>query len=228
MNIFFLLFLLNSVYSYNYFIHKYLGRNTIYNDMSLENMSIWADTIKRNSEYLWTRQLHYIDNVLECNENISVICKNNCIFTAILNFTNTLFMTKNIESIEFKLLLHLLQDFNQPLHLYGKFRGGNDLKFVLNKNNKNITINFHELFDSYLPIYFLEKYNYIPPNNSFEIFSMIEYQKYLKNKLYIMKIVCNIRFDKYIILEKYNTTIFKTLFDNYFDLIYTTFDFIRK
>lgn len=58
---------------------------------------------------------------------------------------------------------------------------------------------------------------------------MIEYQKYLEIKLYInMKILCNIRFDKYIILEEYDTTIFKTLFDNYFDLIYTTFDFIRK
>lgn len=154
--------------------HKFLGKTfdiylekqnkTMYQDiksqlngMTFENMSIWADKVKTNPRYRWTKNLHYID-IEECGKVIDPerYCESGCIYTS-LNFLSkhnyaNLTKTENVQ-----LLVHLLQDLFQPLHSCGFFRGGNDKNIILkrrNINSKGRKINYHQLFDSFLPEYF--------------------------------------------------------------------------
>lgn len=93
--------------------------------------STWADKIKRNQEYSWSAKLHYID-INQCNSNqtrvdLDKYCDNNCIYTGILNMTNSLrdtnFTDQKTSTDNLKFLLHFLQDLHQPLHLNGWSRG---------------------------------------------------------------------------------------------------------
>lgn len=200
-------FFFMKVVCYNFETHSYLGNvlenylqtndtEMLYNVKSillepLGNASIWADRVKFQKEYAWTRQLHYID-ILECNKNKDInditvdhYCENKCITSALQNFTTTLknqikeseiidsskqwctIQTPKIELHKrelFKFILHFLQDFNQPMHLMGFDRGGNSYQIIRNKNGRNKTTNLHALWDSELPQYFIQKHGPYKPN----------------------------------------------------------------
>lgn len=236
--------------SFGYFTHEFLGELTknymsqhypsqffkianLTNNASFSEMSIWADKVKRTKQWSWTRNLHYI-NILECNLNndlstiIHKYCKNKCITDSLTNFTTHLkFQPFIIEN--FKFLLHFSQDFNQPLHLYGVYRGGNSFKVIRNKNGRNKTTNYHYLWDSEIPEYFIRNFNYTPFVNIVEFNTIHDYTAYIYDILKInMKIPCQTNFlTDYIIFEKYfNKNSIKLLFDNYISMIINTFLFL--
>lgn len=235
--------IISKVYSYSYFTHYHLGgllqdylfkyETDIYEKykhLDFKHLSVWADSIKRKPEYSWTKPLHYID-ILECNvKNADKYCKNNCITKAITNYTQAL-KENNFDETSLKFLLHFAQDFSQPLHLYGFYRGGNNYRIILNKNNKNKTTNYHFLWDSNLPEYFVKNFEFemkeiksvnVSKNNLPDFINKI-----LKDNL---QIPCNENFfKKYVIFEEYfDEKIFIKLFENYLLLIVNIIKYINN
>lgn len=242
---FYIIILLSlSVNSYYHKTHEFLGnylenyikknyndlyiasKNLIYNE-SFSDISTWADKIKTNNNYKWSKPLHYIDiNIDYCynnnNNNFDIYCNNNCVYTAILNMTNDLKYNTNynIDNYEkFKFLIHFLQDLNQPMHLLGFNRGGNDYHLELQINGSIHKTNLHTLWDSIIPEFFLHNYNYTYNNFNFSnnIISIFDYTSLLNTILLKnFNTICKLPISKYIIFEKYfNKTIIESLFNNY-------------
>lgn len=258
---------ISSINTFSYKTHKFLGDLTekyliryeplllekIYGDFpqfSFTKGSVWPDKIKNKKEYLWTKKLHYID-IQKClnNYSLNVIneeCNNNCIFSALQNFTNTLHESKTKSNLldELRFLMHFTQDFNQPLHLIGKERGGNSYKIILNMNGINKTTNLHYLWDSQIPEYYIKYYKnkeyfkqkqhilYNNVNNKVKndnVNANLNYTELLLNILQKnIKIPCSKKtFKKYIVFEQYfDKTIIKELFKNYLEMIIFTLKYI--
>lgn len=230
-----------------YYLEDYLNKyhhkiyiktkNLLYNE-SFSNISTWADRIKQNNNYKWSKPLHYIDiDINFCNNslftNFEIYCDNNCIYTAILNMTNDLKYNNNynIDNYEkFKFLIHFLQDLNQPMHLLGFFRGGNDYHLEIEKNGTIHKSNLHTLWDSIIPEFYLHNYDYIylKLNNYQNIKSIFDYISLLKSTLLDnFNTICKIPISRYIVFEKYfNKTIIDSLFDNYMTISLHTLFYI--
>lgn len=185
-------------YGYGGEMHKYLGNQIQLNmkelpSSNLAQDSVWADSIKRQAKYSWSRQLHYIDieecsyerdiDIEECSSEsvIKKYCNNNCIYTAILNETNTLYM-EGYKQDSFKFLLHFLQDLFQPMHVYGPYRGGNDLHIQLIKNGSIQNTNLHFLWDTIIPMHVLHVTNgsELKVDNLYNFNSMYDYSNHLQ------------------------------------------------
>jgi len=257
---------LKNIACYDFKTHNYLGTtlenyleeneaDMFYNVKKLlleplGNASIWADRVKFQKQYAWTRQLHYVD-ILECNKNIDEqivnhYCENKCIVSALENFTsklkysinNNYSMTLNTTIPNkdlFKFILHFLQDFNQPMHLMGFDRGGNGYQIIRNKNGRNKTTNLHYLWDTELPGYFIQNYGPYKPTRVEikEIKDSKEYKDMLINILNKnINITCSKKLDNtssphYIVFEEYfNENEMKRLFDNYMYLAINTLKYI--
>jgi hypothetical protein len=252
---FFLSYLITFVHTYGYNAHGYLGgmsdkylslyEPVIYKNITnlisgnLHSISSWADKIKRNNRYSWTSTLHYID-ILECNKDIydkSIIdkyCNNNCIVSAIKDFTNSLKYNKGHDyktgidlltrSDQLKFLIHFIQDFNQPMHLLGYDRGGNSLKVNIYIDGKNRTSNMHYIWDSMLPDYYIDNYAYTVPFEKVKSPANFNIDNLLESVLNenIKEVACKIYPDHkdnqvyYLIFNDYfKDNYFKLLFDNY-------------
>jgi len=257
------LFLLSvCVWGYGYKMHGYLGKLTdnylqkyepeLYNKIvtllgnhTISSISSWADKIKRSSKYSWTKNLHYID-ILECNMKrydkrvIDKYCNNNCIVSALQDFTNSIkynfeynYILNNSNNTELtnveltKFLIHFIQDFSQPMHLLGYDRGGNSLKVNVFIDGKNKTSNLHFIWDSMLPEYFVNNYVYTSVKKKY--FTPDNYYKLLEDVLNDnIHISCKIYPDSsYIIFNDYfKEEYFVKLFDNYQYLIVSTLKYI--
>jgi len=121
--------------------------------------SVWADKVKYTNAYKWTRTLHYYDienNPPEyCSEfRVSDINTNTRNLFTFINDTLSVRNKNecNLGGVNFKILLHLLQDMHQPLHLTGKERGGNGEKY-------NSHYSLHAFWDHVLYDIFLERNN---------------------------------------------------------------------
>ncbi len=230
------------VNGYSFKTHRYLGDLTdkylskyepetydkIINilDDNIQSVSTWADSIKRTQKYIWTKPLHYID-ILECRKNytkeiVDKYCENKCIYSMIENITNILkdkseniYKLSKVELLKF--LIHFIQDFNQPMHLLGYTRGGNDLKIIVNHHNRNKTTNLHYIWDSLVPEYYISNFNY-----NFD--KKIKSKDILKILNENIKISCNnYPILNYIIFENYfNKNNVEILFENYMILIINT------
>ena len=248
------------VSGYGYNMHKYLGQLTddylqknnpnLYNKVlnvldgnSIAQISSWADTIKRNPKWIWTKDLHFID-ILECHKQsyskdvINKYCKQNCIVSALQNFTNSIkynfnynyiFNNENkLTNLELlKFIIHFIQDLSQPMHLLGYDRGGNSFKVNVFIDGKNRTSNLHYIWDSMLPEYFIKHYNYTISNNTFS--TPDNYYKLLESILNDnIQISCKIYPDSHYIIfnEYFNKEYFIKLFDNYQLLIIKTLEYI--
>lgn len=115
---------------------------------SLGTASIWADYIKRNPRFRWTSPLHYydIDNdpPSYCGHiNEYPETKKLHLFTGFSRSLTNLTGPTCGSFFHFNILLHLLQDLHQPLHLTGKDRGGNE--FYFNMDGKKY--NLHKYWD---------------------------------------------------------------------------------
>jgi hypothetical protein len=265
---YFVFFLISSIFSFSYKTHSFLGKITEeyldkYNNdilftiksnignISLAEASVWADKIKNKPEYKWSKTLHYID-IMTCEDHkIEELnrkyCENNCISSIIMEYVFDLKNT-NYKRIEigsksdnvnyFKFLIHFLQDFNQPLHIVGFNRGGNNFKLIRNKNGRNKTINLHSFWDSEIPEYLLNnlEWNYLKELPSKNINTILDYNIYLLEIMDINKrIACDfiygakwnnvnyIRFEDYIIEA---VPIQRILLNNYLELVINTLKFI--
>lgn len=266
MKLFIICYLLTNVLGYGYKLHTYLGNLTdtylqkneidIYNKINsilkggnLALVSSWADKVKRQAKYSWSKELHYID-ILECHKEhygkdiVDKYCKNKCILSVIQDFANSLrwnsqydYVTDNgITLSKDKLLMfliHFFQDFFQPMHLLGYTRGGNSFPVKIFINNKTISSNLHYIWDSMLPEYFIENYSYgILQKNEISnkrLKTPLEYYNLLENFLNTsLNISCTIYPDShYIIFKEYfDKHYFTRLFDNYQKLTITSFKYI--
>lgn len=119
-------------------IQKYLG------DLSFEEASVWMDEARRQSGHAYLNTWHYIN--IEKDQTYVEDKKPNLINRlqlAIYNLKNKLgdFQTKQFN---LKVLVHLIGDLHQPLHVgYGSDRGGNDVKV----NFLGKETNLHKLWD---------------------------------------------------------------------------------
>ena len=228
----------------------YKIKSDIHNE-SLSSVSTWADRVKYTKEYYWSKHLHYID-IMECGkvtqDTDNKYCKKDCITSTIVNYTKTLkeshikqicfnneiHLTKVTDEEKIKFLIHFIQDFNQPMHLFGFDKGGNGYEIIRNKNNRNKTTNLHYLWDSEIPEYFVENFEYkIHKIDDTDIRTIDEYYKLvllILNKNY--DIACNYIYGKwgnihYIKFEEYfKQEHARMLFDNYLELIIKTLKFI--
>ena len=156
---------------------------------NLGNLSVYADTIKRNPKYFYTRPLHYYntgspaDNPPESCQTLEFPSndKSPNLLSAITNFSST------VDPFKFKILIHLLEDLHQPLHLTGKFRGGNDIKIEYKKNDTEhiYHTSLHALWDTGL---FVNKFK---QNTSLEI---DDYFFQTSNYLYYLRVANLITF----------------------------------
>lgn len=209
---------------------------------TIADISTWADKVKMKRP--WTKKLHYID-ILECNTNINndivnKYCTKGCIVNTIIDYTLKLknqYKLLNFQSEivtqepnreeTLKFLIHFLQDFNQPLHLLGYDKGGNEMKIIVNRNNRNRTTNMHELWDEIVPEYYIKNKNYN---------SNIKHKTINTNinalVLYILnvniKIACKIYPNtNYIIFENYyHQEYIEVLFSNYLTMIVNIMKYI--
>lgn len=115
---------------------------------SLALTSPQADIIKHTKQYAWTRHLHYYDNPNSdppeyCSLSSPPKDDHDNLLYAIKNFTI------NFESrpkFHLLMLVHLLQDLHQPLHLSGKSRGGNGVMITLPNSRRQVSL--HEYWDT--------------------------------------------------------------------------------
>lgn len=212
----------------------------------LSNASVWADQVKRTKKFSWTIKHHYIDiDKSECfNQNtnyenlVDKYCDTGCVVNTIYDFATFLknkteynhFYGDNSSFIIprnelFKFLIHFIQDFNQPMHVFGADRGGNSFKLIRNKNRRNKTTNVHSLWDSEMPEFFIEKYTYIAPNITFDTNYHELILKVLKDNF---ELACKIYpVNTFIIFEDYfKQEYLQKLFDNYITLIISTVYYI--
>lgn len=119
-------------------IQKYLG------DLSFEEASVWMDEARRQAGHAYLNSWHYIN--IEKDQTYVEDKKPNLINRlqlAMYNLKNKLgdFQTKQFN---LKVLIHLIGDLHQPLHVgYGSDRGGNDVKV----NFLGKETNLHKLWD---------------------------------------------------------------------------------
>jgi hypothetical protein len=110
-------------------------------------------------------------------------------------------------------LIHFIGDISQPLHVYGKNRGGNSLKLIRNKNGRNRTTNLHYLWDSEIPQTYIKSGVYKPDLKNTSLIDVINFNLNIGcNKIYKFD-------DNFIIFEEYyDADDVKNMFDNYASL----------
>ncbi|TPX35661.1 hypothetical protein SmJEL517_g01944 [Synchytrium microbalum] len=110
----------------------------------------WADEIKRNPAYAWSRPYHYVDShdnppttclfkASDCEDGV-------CVTSAIANYTKILqdcrvTMASKNEALKF--LTHYIGDIAQPLHVSGRARGGNEAHCTFDGHSTQ----FHAVWD---------------------------------------------------------------------------------
>lgn len=134
---------------------------------SFGDTSNWADNIKAIGKYRWSSPFHYYDVSNDPPESCGYI-PTPPIAKPKINLINGIqragdAVKRTLEegncTVEtqshfyFRLLVHMLQDLHQPLHLTGKFRGGNDVSLTLNKRKMSL----HHVWDSQLILWHLER-----------------------------------------------------------------------
>lgn len=202
------------------------------NGSTIQNVSTWADRVKMNQRFGWTRELHYID-IDDCGKikDPEIYCEKGCIYKTLNYLSKNNY--PNLTVFEnWALLIHLLQDLFQPLHSFGLFRGGNDKTFRLKRRNCarcNRRVNFHQLFDSFLPEFFIEKQAFVnlktPEKNITDIIQanvdficdkidwntteifLEDYYSYIGGDVYYNILINDyLQFSNYIINKKLNLT----------------------
>ncbi|KAH6592563.1 hypothetical protein BASA50_008014 [Batrachochytrium salamandrivorans] len=112
---------------------------------NLADAASWADVIKSKPEYIWSKNLHFINPI---NDHPPEQCSynpgerdcpdNHCIVAAIHNYTRRLISppanapVAAVREESLKFLLHYIGDLHQPLHVTGRDRGGNSAQVRFN------------------------------------------------------------------------------------------------
>ncbi len=230
-----------SVFSFSYNMHRYLGDNLCRLlekegiNMTLREpcgeASIWADKVKTDQKYKWTSKLHYI-NLNECKSDydekyVQTQCKDEeCIVPAIIHSYNHNYALNNEENLKF--LMHITQDFFQPLHTHGAYGGGNGYVIIRNKKGYNKTMNLHQFFDGEMFEHFIKKENYTPdinhcPSTNYDIKSSV-YKRIKKSMDLACYFYTKLDGKRYIIFEEfYEPMVIRQVLDDYFYFAYNMF-----
>jgi hypothetical protein len=113
-------------------------------NMTMSEISVWADKVKHTKEYYFTRSWHYYDNPESrppyyCNLQIPTRGVN--LITKLSELQDMLFDPKHAQ-FAFRMIVHMLQDAAQPLHLSGN--PGLHTPIV---NHHGKTTNLHSYWD---------------------------------------------------------------------------------
>lgn len=116
---------------------------------SMSDAAPWADEIKRQHGWAWSKPLHYINTKSwECGFDPLQDCRRPCLSSAIQNFTSQL-VSRSVDdlSIPMKFLIHLLGDAHQPLHVgFAVDEGGNLIHGEFFRRHTEL----HAIWDDYL------------------------------------------------------------------------------
>lgn len=115
--------------------------------------SNWMDFIKSDTAYKYLSTWHYVDfkGGLSKSEFQSYLDKD----TATDAYTKILFVSKELKNMVLsrdtramylRVLIHLVGDIHQPLHVYGEGQGGNKIKLLWFNEN----VNLHQVWDERL------------------------------------------------------------------------------
>ena len=128
-----------------------LARVTFLLDGSrLRDVASWADSV--GSDWQWTRKLHYV-NAKTCTYDDQRDCPHRqCVVSALtdLALESRAFACGNMRDADLhsleslKMLVHLLADTNQPLHVSGRSDGGNAAKVMF----AGRMMRLHQVWDS--------------------------------------------------------------------------------
>lgn len=122
---------------------------------SLGDESNWADVIKGDPRYRWMSPYHYYDADNDppstCGRiSLPIVGSQVNLISGIDHFTNAIkrgaSWCSEDTAFHFRMLIHLLQDLHQPLHLTGKDRGGNEASIVFKGHRTTL----HSIWDSRL------------------------------------------------------------------------------
>ena len=121
-------------------LKAYLG------DMTIEQASTWMDEIKKDTSLDYLKQLHYIN--IEPGMNYDSASQGNIIAElnkVIAELRDRSHHTKAEIAFDIKVLIHLIGDLHQPLHVgYGSDKGGNGIKFTVLGDSSNL----HRVWDT--------------------------------------------------------------------------------
>ncbi len=117
---------------------------------SIENVSLWADEVRRLPQYQWSAPLHYVNVPPEATGfDMARDCPpEGCVVSAILRFQAELRdpaadRPRRREALQF--LVHFVMDVHQPLHVGRRSdRGGNDIRVRFEGRQ----IDLHALWDT--------------------------------------------------------------------------------
>lgn len=121
----------------------------------LANYATWADSYKSTSVGAFTKPFHYIDAndspPQTCNVDYNRDCpQNNCVVSAIANYTNLLQDTSQSQIIRnqsLMFLIHFIGDVHQPLHDEAISVGGNGIMLTYAGSRTNL----HHIWDTNMP-----------------------------------------------------------------------------
>ena len=129
--------------------------NEITNGLSLADISVWADEIKSDpdTKYKKFRTWHYIDaNLNKGDAKTNIKYSKDNIISAIYRVTDELRLVHGVTSQDkfesLALLVHLVGDIHQPLHVYDEHRGANNC--YVNWFSPRFRTSLHKVWDSLL------------------------------------------------------------------------------
>lgn len=115
-------------------------------DMTIQQASTWMDEIKKDSTMDYLKPMHYIN--IEKGQSYDPTSKDNIIYElnkVIDELKDRSHHTKQQTAMNIKILIHLVGDLHQPLHLgYGSDRGGNSIKLTVLGDSSNL----HRVWDT--------------------------------------------------------------------------------
>jgi hypothetical protein len=115
-------------------------------DMTIEQASTWMDEIKKDSTLDYLKPLHYINieegQSYDPNSTGNIISELNKVIGELKDRSHH---SKAEVAFDLKVLIHLVGDLHQPLHVgYGSDKGGNGIKFTVEGDSSNL----HRVWDT--------------------------------------------------------------------------------
>lgn len=127
--------------------HVALGMNILLPELHMDfvNDSLFPDEIRKKAGWRWTAPFHYINTDDDPPRSCPLVksCAGPDILLGIARFNKQL-RADPTDEFSLGMLIHLVQDLHQPLHVSGKGRGGNQVPIRLGKR----TWKLHEVWDS--------------------------------------------------------------------------------
>ena len=115
-------------------------------DMTIEQASTWMDEIKKDTTLDYLKPLHYINiepgQSYDPKSTGNIISELNKVMAELKDRSHH---SKQEIAFDLKVLIHLVGDLHQPLHVgYGSDRGGNNIKFTVMGDSSNL----HRVWDT--------------------------------------------------------------------------------